>query len=266
MAIVSCKECGRNISDKAEFCPSCGATSKAAVPDPAKKKDSPKKKWWEIEINRWKVATFIFAFFTVLFFIAYITHINSSPKERYPKKMKIESKKLFSHRFLARNNFTKEFEDRLEKLYRYKNEAFHNSSLRYLQIVKIAKYIEDYDKFLLSMKDKKIVLDNNKTVSDFILAQKKFQKRIFPRLRRLYAAALKIKFRGVDKSASGGYRRKYLAVSSHIFTRNKDIKKFHLIIEDDLKKLRFRKVYYISEKRKRFKVTYSLPLKKDEEF
>ncbi|GEM_PF-6679521 len=265
MAIVSCKECGRNISDKAEFCPSCGATSKAAIPDPPKK-SAPKKKWWEIEINRWKFATFIFAFFTVLFFLAYITHLNKTESKQSSnasnKSKVISFHKISSFSLVKTSPMKKRFERKLKLLEKYRNEIFNNSKLRYLQIVNIADFFQEYDSMLKSIKNKKEIVDNNKTVLDFIKWERDFQKKAFPRLRRFYAVALKRKFRGVDKSAAGGKRYKILAVKSHIFVRKKEVEKFHLLIEDILKKLRFDKVIYIDKKNKDY--IYYISSKRDE--
>lgn len=265
MAIVSCKECGRNISDKAEFCPSCGATSKAAIPDPPKKAAA-KKKWWEIEINRWKFATFVFAFFTVLFFLAYITHINKTQSEKssnLSKENKIISfHKISSPSFIKISPIKKRFEKKLKLLEKYGSEIFNSSKLRYLQIVNIVDFLQDYDSMLKSIKNKKEIVDDNKSVLDFIKWERDFQKKAFPRLRRFYALSLKRKFRGVDKSAAGGRRYKTLAVKSHIFVRKKEVEKFHLLIEDVLKKLRFNKVIYIDKKNKGY--VYYISSKRDE--
>ncbi len=257
--MINCKECGYRLSDKAKACPNCGAPIEVANPP---KKAPVKKKWWEKDCNGWKVGTLISSFLFAIFFVAFLTKINTASFETYNqsrsyKKGEIKKENNLSGFVKRKFSFFKKSSDyeeieRLEKkhkkMFSYLKEI-KNGSLSYKRVVKMCDLIEDYGRELKKARKKRIAFDNNKTVEDLIRIQKEFQRKIFPRLRVLYNKVVKMKFFAILRSAVGGKRKDKIIFEATIFANEREIEKFHKIILNDLKKLRFKEVIYILEKR-----------------
>ncbi len=238
--MINCKECEYRLSDKADHCPNCGAPIEVAKPPP---KPKPKeKKWWEKECNGWKVGTYLSLFLFVIFFIAYLTTVDSrkinNNKEQSIKQKFVPSVKNPKNKDISNLN------KKRKELEKYSLEVKNARYLSYMKVMKVCKVIDEYSAVLKYIKLNKIKLDNNETIEGYFIQEKNLQNDIFPRLRRFYAKALREKFRGIQRSAAGGNKNKIIIFKANIFARKKEIEKFHKLIVHDLKKLRFIQAIY----------------------
>ncbi len=267
MGMINCKECGYRLSDKAKACPNCGAPIEVANPP---KKAPVKKKWWEKDCNGWKFTTLIVSFLFVIFFIAFLSKLGNSsvPTPIYEKKRKFlpdRNDSNFSFSPPRSSSFVSLFKkdlnakeiEKLEKKHKKMMEYFKDikskENFSYRKILKFCDIMEEYGKELKIAKKMGIKFDNNKTVDDLLEREIKFQKAVFPRLRKLYAKAVKMKFFAILRSAAGGKRKKKIIFEATIFANEREIDKFHKIILGDLKKLRFNEAIYVLEKRLRIR-------------
>lgn len=214
MALTKCKDCGHEISNKADSCPNCGA---------------PK------EPKQYGCGTLIVVIFVVGLLVSLINNIDKTSSTR-PLSQPIKTPQKNKDDYIAT------LSRQIDELNKYKIERYTNSKDSIITAISIfsawVMIAEEGKKFTFN-DEEKLLLKNFKDKLSFV------QSRAFPKLRDAYGPALRKVLWEHDitaKTFGSGYRT--IQFVGGIFAANRNIADFQEKISNILQQLRFNEARY----------------------